>query len=111
YWDENVVAMTAETEAKLAVVIRKKMAELKPANNGPCREWPPQWAMDSAETSRMIYAELRFGKRFPRTGNYWTLYLNLKSDTKEKFRVWGEERVAKAARNLGDLLGAIQWGK
>ncbi len=111
YWDENVLSMTADTEAKLAVVIRKKMAELKPANNGPCREWPPLWAMDSAETSRKIYAELRFGKRFPRSGNYWTLYLNLKPDTREKFRVWGEERVAKAALDLGDLLAAIQWTK
>ena len=109
YWDENLVALNAETEAELAVKLRDRVAAFKPANTGAVRSWPAQWATDSIGVSRAMYSELKFGKRFPRTGSYWTLYLNFQGETKEKFTKMAGEQLVKATRNLAETLGAIQW--
>ncbi|MCE9520576.1 MAG: S1/P1 nuclease [Verrucomicrobia bacterium] len=109
YWDEHVVAMNAETEAELAVKLRDRVAAFKPTNTGEVRTWPAQWATDSIGVSREIYAELKYGKRFPRTGNYWTIYLNFQKGTKEKFTDMAAVQLVKATRNLAETLGAIQW--
>jgi hypothetical protein len=109
YWDENLVALNAETEAELAVKLRDRVADFRPANAGAVRTWPAQWATDSIGVSREMYAQLKFGKRFPRAGNYWTLYLNLESGTKEKFTAMAGAQLVKASRNLAETLGAIQW--
>ncbi len=106
YWDENLVALNAETEAELAVKLRERVADFKHANSGTARTWPAQWATDSIGVSRAMYAELKFGKRFPRTGSYWTLYLNLQPETKEKFAAMAGEQLVKATRNLAEVLGA-----
>jgi len=111
YWDENLVALNAETEAGLAVKLRDRVSAFKPANTGMVRSWPAQWAADSIGVSRQLYAELKFGKRFPRSGNYWTLYLNFEQGTKEKFTAMAAGQLVKATRNLAETLGAIQWAK
>jgi hypothetical protein len=111
YWDENLVALNAKTEAGLAVKLRDRVAAFKPANAGAVRSWPAQWATDSIGVSRELYSELKFGKRFPRTGGYWTLYLNFEKGTKEKFTAMAGEQLVKAARNLAETLGAIQWAR
>lgn len=111
YWDENLVELNADTAAKLAVKLRGKVEAFQPANTGAVRTWPAQWATDSIGVSRDLYAELTFGKRFPRTGSYWTLYLNFKPGTKEKFTGMAAVQLAKATRNLAETLAAIQWAK
>lgn len=107
YWDENVVSLNADNEAELAKKLRDRVAAFKSSNQGPARDWPANWATDSIGISRQIYGELKFGKRFPRTGNYWTLYINFRSETKEKFVTLAAGQLVKAARNLAELLAAM----
>jgi hypothetical protein len=109
YWDENLVAAVAETEEQLASILRKKIEELKEPNAGPVRDWPAKWAMESVEGSRVLFRGFYAGKRFPRTGSYWTLYVNLNKGAKEEWTKIVEMRLAKAAKNLAETLGAIQW--
>lgn len=109
YWDEKVVALNAETEAELAAELRDKVEDYKPSATGPVRTWPAQWATESVAVSRRLYAELTFGKRFPRAGSYWTVYVNFKSGAKEKFTGMAAEQLVRAAGNLAGTLGAIQW--
>lgn len=109
YWDEHLVAMNAETEAELVVKLRDRVATFQPTHTGNVRTWPAQWATDSIGVSRKLYAELKYGKRFPRTGKYWTIYLNFQKGTKEKFTGMAGEQLVKATRNLAETLGAIQW--
>lgn len=111
YWDENLVAQNAETEAELAAKLRGRVAAFQPATTGAVRNWPVQWATDSIGVSRKVYAELKFGKRFPRSGSYWMLYLNFEKGTKEKFTAMAGEQLVKAAGNLAETLGAIEWAK
>jgi hypothetical protein len=109
YWDENLVALNAKTEAGLVAMLRDRVETWQPGNHGEVRSWPAQWATDSIGVSRALYKELKFGKRFPRSGSYWTLYLNFQKGTKEKFTEMAGEQLVKAARNLSDTLAAIKW--
>jgi hypothetical protein len=95
---------------QLSDVLRRDVAKL-PAGKGGWKDWPAQWAEDSVVASRIIYGELLFSKRFPKTGKYWMVYVNLKQDSKEKYVKLAEEQLAKATRHLADVLEAIQWAK
>ena len=109
YWDENLVALVAEGEDALAAKLRPQLEAAKPVATGIARDLPAQWATDAIGVSREMYGELKFGKRFPRTGSYWTVYLNFKTGTKEKFTAMTEKQLVKASRDLAEMLGAIQW--
>jgi hypothetical protein len=110
YWDVNLVLDIAPEVDPIADVLRKDVAKI-PATAGAWNGWPEQWAQESVAASRQIYDNLTFGKRYPKKGNFWMVYVNFKSGAKEKFQALAKERLAQATRHLADMLGAIQWAK
>ncbi len=110
YWDVNLVQDIAPDVDPLADLLRKDMAKI-PATAGPWNGWPEQWAQESVVASRQIYDNLTFGKRYPKSGTFWMVYVNFKPGVKEKFQGIAEEQLAQAARHLADILNAIQWAK
>ena len=108
YFDENLVEMLAPDVEHLSEILRKDLARI-PASTGAIRGWPEQWAQESVVASRSIYSSLLFSKRYPREGSYWSVYVNFKPDAKDGFKTLVEDRLARAAKHLADLLNAIQW--
>lgn len=110
YVDENLVADVASDVDKLTEVLRRDLVNV-PTSKGAWKDWPTLWAMESVEASRVFYDRLTFGKRYPKSGSFWMVYVNFKPGATEKFEGVVEERLTHAARHLGDLLGAIKWEK
>ena len=66
--------------------------------------------MTPGKTSLLDLGSARQFERQPRrTGSHWTVYLNFKTGTKEKFTAMTEKQLVKASRDLAEMLGAIQW--
>jgi hypothetical protein len=110
YVDENLVEEVAPDVEALADLLSRDVSNVK-ASKGAWKDWPAQWAQESVEASRVLYEGLTFSKRYPKTGNFWMMYVKWEPGAEKKFQHIVEEQLTRAARHLADLLGSIRWAK
>jgi len=114
YWDTNLVQKVADTKeaADLAVVLAKKVAADGAGwkSPGDYHLWAEGWATESLMAARTAYDGITFGAETPDPrGGIKSIKITLPANYDAVCVPIAEERLAKAAYHLAEILNAIQW--
>lgn len=114
YWDVGLVDKIAKSKdpAAIAAVLERQIAAQGAswASAGDYHHWPEQWATESVQAARTAYAGLVFGAVTPDPkGGFKRIEIQLPANYDQVCVPLAQERLAKSAFHLAEVLNAIKW--
>lgn len=112
YWDSRLPEKVADSRdvPALAAKIRDSIQPEAWASSGDYHFWPEAWATESLIAARTAYQGIAFGRADMEDGRLLRIHIRLPADYDEVEIPVAQERLAKAAFHLAELLNAIHWG-